>query len=70
MAMVNRLNRMCWGRDGKVSVNTAFFFLIQNGSMPLHDASLGGHSEVVRKLLDSGADVDEKDIVRKVFVME
>ena len=70
MAMVNRLNKMCQGRDGKVSVNTAFFFLIQIGWTPLHCAAEKGHSEVLTKLLDSGADVDVQNKVRTVFVME
>ena len=70
MAMVNRLNKMCQGRDGKVSVNTAFFFLIQDGWTPLHWAAQEGHSEVLTKLLDSGADVGMHDEVRKVYVME
>ena len=68
MAMVNRLNKMCQGRDGKVSVNTAFFFLIQHGWTPLHWAAWKGHAEVLTKLLDSGADVDMQDKVRKVFL--
>ena len=71
MAMVNRLNKMCQGRDGKVSVvNTAFFFLTQDGWTPLHWAANKGYSEVLTKLLDSGADMGVQDKVRKVYVME
>ena len=53
-----------------MSVNTVFFFLIQDGKVPLHHASGAGHSDVVTKLLDSGADVFVQDNVRKGFVME
>ena len=53
-----------------MSVNTAFFFLIQIGKTPLHYAAEEGHSEVVTKLLDSGADVGGQDNVRKSFDME
>ena len=53
-----------------MSVNTFFFILIQIGSTPLHNSAMQGHSEVVTKLLGSGADVDMKNIVRKSFVME
>ena len=69
MAMVNRLNKMCQGRDGKMSVNTVFFFLIQDRKTPLDDAAVQGHSEVLRKLL-GGADVNVQNRVRKAFVME
>ena len=62
--MVNWLNKMCQARDGKVSVNTAFSFLIQESWTPLHHAAHKGHSEVLTKLLDSGADVDLQDDVR------
>ena len=63
MAMVNRLNvSECY--------HSVFFFLIQDGSTLLHDAAWKGHLEVVTKLLDSGADMDIKDNVRKGFVME
>ena len=77
MAMVNRPNKMCQVRDGKVNLNTVsfflsffFFLLVQHGRTPLHDAAEKGHSEVVTKLLESGADVDVKAWVRKAFVME
>ena len=70
MAMVNMLNKMCQGRDSKVSVNIAFFFLIQDGWTPLHYAAWKGHSEMLTKLLDSGAVVDVQEKVRKVFVMQ
>ena len=70
MAAVNRLNKMCQGRDGKVSVNTAFFFLIQNGRTLLYYAAQEGHSEVLTKLLDSGADVGVHNKVRKFFSYE
>ena len=70
MAMVNRPNKMCQGRDGKVSVNTVFFFLIQDDKRPLHYAAEQGHLEVVTKLLESGADVGVETWVRKAFVME
>ena len=53
-----------------MSVNTAFFFLIQDGSTPLHYAAMDGDSELLTKLLDSGADVGMQSKVRKVFVME
>ena len=58
---------------GKVSVNTVFFFsffLIQDGKTPLHLAAQNDDSEVVTKLVDSGAEVDMKDNVRKGSVME
>ena len=58
---------------GKVSVNTVFFFsffLIQDGETPLHVAAENGCLEVVTKLLDSGAEVDMKNNVRKDSVME
>ena len=47
-----------------------FFFPIQDGKTPLHWAAQNGKPEVVTKLLDSGADVDMKDNVRKGSVME
>ena len=55
-----------------MSVNTVFFtfFLLQHGQTPLHQAAKYGNPEVVTKLLDSGADVDMKDNVRKGSVME
>ena len=55
-----------------MSVNTVFFtfFLLQVGKRPLHYAAQRGHPEMVTKLLDSGADVDMKDNVRKGSVME
>ena len=56
-----------------MSVNTVFFFfffLIQDGKTLLHLAVEKGESEVVTKLLDSGADVDMKDNVRKDSVIE
>lgn len=31
------------------------------GIMPLHAASLGGHTAMGRLLLDSGAEIDAKD---------
>ena len=46
------------------------FFLIQDGYAPLHYAAVEGHSEVVTKLVDSGADMGLQNNVRKVFVME
>ena len=58
---------------GKVSVNAVFFFfffLIQHGETPLHLAAWNGCLEVVTKLLDSGAEVDMKDNVRKDSVIE
>ena len=64
MAMVNGLKIKC------VKHCFLLFIYIQYGQTPLHDAALVGHSEVVTKLLDSGADVDIKDKVRKGFVME
>ena len=45
-------------------------FPIQAGKTPLHWAARHGKPEVVTKLLDSGADVDMKDNVRKGSVME
>ena len=51
-------------------VNTAFFFLLQDGWTPLYNAARWGNSEALTKLLDSGADVDVPDKVRKVFVLE
>jgi ankyrin repeat protein len=35
----------------------------QDGLMPLHAASVCGHSEVVGALLEKGADVEAKDKV-------
>ena len=43
---------------------------MQSGRTPLHEAACVGSVEVVTKLLDSGADVGEKDVVRKSFVIE
>ena len=44
--------------------------MMQWGRAPLHEAACVGSVEVVTKLLDSGADVGEKDVVRKSFVIE
>ena len=38
--------------------------------MPLHYAAEKGESKVVTELLDSGADVDVQDIVRKGSFLE
>ncbi len=38
-------------------------FACQYGSAPLHDASYGGHIEVVRLLLDRGAYIQAQDEV-------
>ena len=43
---------------------------MQDGETPLHVAAEQGKSEVVTKLLDSGAEVDMKNNVRKGSVME
>ena len=55
-----------------MSVNTVFFtfFLLQVGKRPLHYAAKNRNPEVVTKLLDSGADVDMKDNVRKGSVIK
>ena len=53
-----------------MSVNTVFFFLVQGDRTLLHNAAEQGHSEVVAKLLESGADMGVKTWVRKAFVME
>ena len=55
-----------------MSVNTVFFtfFLLQDGQTPLHYTAKSGNPEVVTKLLDSGADVDMKDNVRKGSVIK
>ena len=47
-----------------------FFFPIQDGKTPLNWAAQYGNPEVVTILLDSGADVDMKDNVRKGSVMK
>ncbi len=38
-------------------------FVCQDGWTPLHGASYGGHIEVVRLLLDRGADVQAQEMV-------
>ena len=50
-----------------MSCNTVFFFLIQGGQTPLHYAARWSPSEVVTKLLESGADLNVKDDVRKLL---
>ena len=46
------------------------FLIGQNGWTPLHWAAGDGELEVVTKLLDSGADVQVKDNVGKVYLVE
>ena len=43
---------------------------MQDDKTPLHGAAEKGNSEVVTKLLESGADVGVKAWVRNAFVME
>ena len=43
--------------------------MMQLSRTPLHEAACVGSVEVVTKLLDRGADVGEKDVVRKSFVI-
>ena len=43
---------------------------MQLSRTPLHEAACVGNVEVVTTLLDSGADVGEKDVVRKSFVID
>ena len=38
-------------------------FILQDGRGLLHQASYGGHLEVVKLLIEAGADVDELDDV-------
>ena len=44
--------------------------MMQSGRTSLHEAACVGSVEVVTRLLDSGADMGKKDVVRKSFVIE
>ena len=41
---------------------------MQYGQTALHKACYGGHMEIVKMLIQAGASIDEKDIVRLLSV--
>jgi len=49
------------------SWNTSFvyceFYFFKCGNLPLHHASMKGHTDIVKLLLDSGSELDAQDKV-------
>ena len=43
-------------------------FVLQNGWSPLHRASLNGHLDIVRALIEAGANISQVDKVGTVLV--
>ena len=58
--MIDKLSHQL---DFFLSILSTFLHPQTNGSCPLHLASAGGHTEVVKVLLEAGASVAEEDAV-------
>ena len=43
---------------------------MQNGRTALHRACIGGYVEIVRTIIQAGASIDQKDMVRLLYVYD